>query len=270
MRCGSVRRKLMAYHDGELPQSERGRVEEHLNACPGCSGMLADLVRADSAVDMPGPGQEYWDSFTGRVMVSVRKESVQVPARPVFLRFVPAVSIALVFVVALGLYLGNRVKLPPGSDMVFEKTRKAGPAPAILSVQQDKVEMKSGMDRNEAPAAIPSKMTVGGEIAGESYRKARAASGIPASALYARAESAFKAGDLSGAEVLLRRLLVEYPADPIGGKTSVLLARVLDRQNRLDEAEKVLSKGERMFPGDADISRFRGERALQGEGATER
>lgn len=288
MRCGKVRKKLMAYHDEELSRTGRGRVEKHLNACPGCSGMLGDLIRADSAASLPGSGPEYWDSFTDRVMARVRGEPT--PARmgrkktgekpgPAFLRFVPALSVALVFVVAVGLYIGSRVELP---------TLKVPMPP----VRQDKLETNTGIDRNEAlgegvvelekkrtvqgvkqgpvfeeqndesrpPSPSASEITISDEVAGEARYQAKAASGIGAPALYARAESAFRAGDLSGAEVLLRRLLAVYPADQLGGKTAVLLARVLARQDRPYEAEKVLSEGERMFPGDPDIARFRGER----------
>lgn len=301
MRCGRVRKKLMAYHDEELPRSERGRIEEHMNTCPRCSGMLEDLVRADSAAGPPGPGPQYWDSFTARVMASVKEEPI--PARigrekpqekpgPAFLRFIPALSVALVFVVAVGLYFGGRVEFPVGSDMApknARKTRLKMPPPSArqyklemdMNVVQNKAPGEKAMDlekkeavqrvgqspgieerngESEAPAPHSAEITISGEMAGEAYYKAKAAPGIPASALYARAKSSFRAGDFSRAEALLRMLLVEYPADPLGGKTSVLLARALDRQNRPNEAAMVLSEGERRFPGDADLARFRSER----------
>jgi anti-sigma factor RsiW len=59
MTCDGV--KLQAYHDGELPPSERAEVESHLNACDHCRTALAELRELSSAFaevslpELPGP-----------------------------------------------------------------------------------------------------------------------------------------------------------------------------------------------------------------------
>lgn len=53
--CGAVRRRVSAFHDGELPVGEQIAVEAHLRGCQACAGHsrdlreLGDLVRFGSA-----------------------------------------------------------------------------------------------------------------------------------------------------------------------------------------------------------------------------
>ena len=160
MRCDRVREKLMAYHDDELAHPNRDRVEEHLKQCPACSRMLEDLVRADRAAGMPDPGTEYWSSFTQRVMASVKDQPI--PARKgekrkerktgsAFLRFAPALSVALVTVVAAGLYLEGRVEVLPRSELAPVKTRKAGSVAPAPSASVEDATAGPDMDRNVLP-----------------------------------------------------------------------------------------------------------------------
>jgi len=138
MRCTSVRRKLMVYHDGELGQVVSGRIERHLETCRTCSNLLDALERGDHATEMarvPDPGSAYWGTFTGRVMERVRKETRTspsgprtAPARAGFspLKLAPALSIALVVVVATGVLMKVRQPavpkhLPASGEAVVEK-----------------------------------------------------------------------------------------------------------------------------------------------------
>ena len=75
MDCRETRTLLNAFHDGELPVADRSRVEEHLRGCTECSGLLADLGRADRAAGVPDPGPAYWDRFNARVMDRVGREA---------------------------------------------------------------------------------------------------------------------------------------------------------------------------------------------------
>ena len=49
MSCAAVRRRLQAFHDGELPVTEQIAVQGHLEGCGGCGDSLADL-RQNEAV----------------------------------------------------------------------------------------------------------------------------------------------------------------------------------------------------------------------------
>lgn len=48
--CRGVRRRLAAFHDGELPIAERSSVQAHLSVCRRCSGELRDVALVGSAV----------------------------------------------------------------------------------------------------------------------------------------------------------------------------------------------------------------------------
>jgi anti-sigma factor RsiW len=51
MNCSSVRRKLVAYADGELTPDDKGMVSLHLYACPGCREELAGLAQLNAELD---------------------------------------------------------------------------------------------------------------------------------------------------------------------------------------------------------------------------
>jgi hypothetical protein len=48
--CSAVRRRLEAFHDGELSFPQRGDVAEHLRDCAGCSFEATELVRVGEFV----------------------------------------------------------------------------------------------------------------------------------------------------------------------------------------------------------------------------
>jgi hypothetical protein len=63
MNCSPYRSLLCAYRDGELPDSDRRSLEEHLAACPECRSALAGHRRIEALLsglrtpqDSPGPG----------------------------------------------------------------------------------------------------------------------------------------------------------------------------------------------------------------------
>jgi hypothetical protein len=75
MDCRETQTLLNAFHDGELPDADRVRVEEHLRRCPECGGLQADLARADEAAGVPDPGPGYWDRFNARVAERIEREA---------------------------------------------------------------------------------------------------------------------------------------------------------------------------------------------------
>ncbi|MGZ8473649.1 MAG: zf-HC2 domain-containing protein [Candidatus Deferrimicrobiaceae bacterium] len=75
MDCRETRMLLTAFHDGELSDADRVRVEEHLRDCRTCAALRADLARADQAAGVPDPGPAYWDRFNARVMDRVEREA---------------------------------------------------------------------------------------------------------------------------------------------------------------------------------------------------
>ena len=48
--CGAVRRRLQAFHDGELPVGDQIAVDSHLEWCDDCARMLTDFQRLRMAL----------------------------------------------------------------------------------------------------------------------------------------------------------------------------------------------------------------------------
>lgn len=75
MDCRETQTLLTAFHDGELPDADRTRVENHLGGCRECGRLLADLARADEVAGVPDPGPGYWDRFNARVADRIEREA---------------------------------------------------------------------------------------------------------------------------------------------------------------------------------------------------
>lgn len=75
MDCRETQRNLTAFHDGELPDADRVRLEDHLRCCTECGQLRYDLARADEAAGVPDPGPAYWDRFNARVGDRIEREA---------------------------------------------------------------------------------------------------------------------------------------------------------------------------------------------------
>jgi hypothetical protein len=169
MRCPSVRRKLMAYHDRELGQRTREKLRKHLARCPTCSGLLDFLEKGDDAAGtagFPDPGRAYWDTFTDRVMDKVRMEARINPsaarrprARGRFspLRLAPAFSVALMVLVTVGILMKVRQPGVPGlhapsGETVVRKESPPAPVDHIEALSETKGTTCSSAPAEAAPA----------------------------------------------------------------------------------------------------------------------
>ena len=77
--CGATRRRLPAYHDGELPIGEQIAVSAHIEWCPRCSRALEDIREVGSALQAVLPGRltlsrEDAAAFTGTVVNRLKAE----------------------------------------------------------------------------------------------------------------------------------------------------------------------------------------------------
>jgi len=140
MRCGKVRKRLMAYHDGELKGFWAASVARHLKSCPECARLLKAMERADEiaqSASAPAPDPTYWETFNGRVMEKVAGEISPDGRQPAGspprfrlspLRLAPALSMALVVVVAAGVLLKIRQpaitkESPAGQSTISEEAK---------------------------------------------------------------------------------------------------------------------------------------------------
>jgi anti-sigma factor RsiW len=128
--CDAIRELLPAYHEGDLPLEERGRVEGHLAACRGCSrevSLLREALQRIRTWPDPEPPEEFWEAFGAGVHQRIATER---PPRPSLwarvadwlgsfslFRPVPAVAgaTALALLLAIGLARTERRsrELPP-------------------------------------------------------------------------------------------------------------------------------------------------------------
>ena len=56
--------------DGELSETEKDEIQNHIESCPSCRAAWQSLVRLDSITRrtvVPDPGKTYWDSLPGRI-----------------------------------------------------------------------------------------------------------------------------------------------------------------------------------------------------------
>jgi len=153
MRCSRIRKRLMAYHDGELTKAWSRRVDQHILSCAVCDKTLQGLEAADQGVAVPDPGSEYWDVFTARIMDRVKDDPLDLPAqiKPKaskrsfqVKRLAPAFSLALVVVVAAGLLMEIRGPIVPRQKMLTVQ-KQAVDADAVVNGAQS-----AGRDQSPA------------------------------------------------------------------------------------------------------------------------
>jgi anti-sigma factor RsiW len=75
--------RLSDYLDGELSDAERGALERHLAACPGCTATLADLTRVvmrARALAGEEPRRDLWGGIAARIGT---KAAAGAPVRPI-------------------------------------------------------------------------------------------------------------------------------------------------------------------------------------------
>lgn len=157
MRCTRIRKRLMAYHDGELTAAWSEKVKNHIISCGICQEELKRLKTADQGLVLPDPGTEYWDGFNERIMDRVKGATVFLPRRMKskrpkgtirYRRLAPALSLGLVVVVAAGLLMELRGPVLPRLERssIPQKAIEGTP-PAGHEVQsrlvQDETEPRS-------------------------------------------------------------------------------------------------------------------------------
>ena len=120
MTCWAVRRRLVAYDDGDLSPGQTAEIEAHLAACQSCSDELAELRGAIGMVESLAQ-EEAGPEFTADVLAAIRSRRVaEEPARPVM--WPAAVGLGLAgAVVSVALIVGL-------AALDWESVRQAGVA----------------------------------------------------------------------------------------------------------------------------------------------
>ena len=110
MWCLTVKRKLNALLDAELPAAERARVEEHLHECASCRQALDRLRGVAAALAQAPEPPPVPVRFAERLMATAARRAEQASHRPVVVRlwpsFPPAMRVAAAAMLVLGIGVG--------------------------------------------------------------------------------------------------------------------------------------------------------------------
>ena len=122
MKCKKVRRKLVAYLDGELKEKQNFLIEEHLSKCAECRKEVDLLSRTFYFLknqEHPKLPEDFEANLWRRIYSQEKRQvTPQVLRRPVYLILSAAVAAALIIGVVLGNFLG---KVIPSQNVNLEE-----------------------------------------------------------------------------------------------------------------------------------------------------
>ena len=109
MTCNDIEGKLTAFQEGTLSLEEKNLVEDHLDTCPKCTSVLADLEKTAVLLkNLPDVEPPPW--FTQKIMAKVREEAehkdslLQKLFYPLRVK-IPLEAFAALLVVIMGVYI---------------------------------------------------------------------------------------------------------------------------------------------------------------------
>ncbi len=136
MICWLVRRRLDAFHDGELTAPQRARLERHLGRCPGCAGEVQALRRLHEALasaSVAEPPEAVWAAFWPQVRTRLSGPSSD--PEPVWQRAWRAVTSHPRLALAPALAAASLAVLAVVAPWRQPPPPAPGPAPASMAAQ---------------------------------------------------------------------------------------------------------------------------------------
>ncbi len=129
MRCDEVLPRLDAYLDGELAETERAPLRDHLQGCPDCGPEAAALERLRDGIRSSAPVYRAPDALRSQIRFAIRREAAEsAPAAasraPGWLAY--AASIMLAVAVGSGgtfVLLGDRQTDAIGAEIIDSHLR---------------------------------------------------------------------------------------------------------------------------------------------------
>lgn len=131
--CRDFEVDLVLYHYGDCTETERLRVEAHVESCPGCRRYLRELKKLlPLTVRLDEPPEGFWLDYTRELrgkLSAAEKRVLWRNWRKTFYGIhriwsVPALATALVLIVALALTLSKRdwrpAAIPPEDEAFLE------------------------------------------------------------------------------------------------------------------------------------------------------
>lgn len=111
-----VKEVLADYLKGALPEATREEVEAHLKDCDGCVNELS-FLREIVKINVPDPGDLFWQSLPGVVRMSVKKKDAhRFPLKSILFRPLPvAAGIAVLVLLVIIFAYKKEVSVPDPS-----------------------------------------------------------------------------------------------------------------------------------------------------------
>jgi TolA-binding protein len=161
MKHKKIKSLLGAYYDGELKDKERFIIEEHLKECVECRSELNLIKEIGSLSLEPAhePGENYWNSFAGRVQrriserekKEIKKADFSLLLRPNFIRLTATLT-SIILIAILGIFYLESLKSPEKkalnqkesiqAESILEKDKKRVLKPEETLVQRPEEEKK--------------------------------------------------------------------------------------------------------------------------------
>jgi anti-sigma factor RsiW len=109
-----IRKDLLSFLAGDLPEKRQDSVRLHLDQCPECSRYLKILAKAWNAgsVERPAvPPTLSWDNLVRRIQQHERRSWIDRALgfrfRPLSARRLAAIPVALLLAILIGIYIGT-------------------------------------------------------------------------------------------------------------------------------------------------------------------
>ncbi len=143
MRHKKIKSLLGAYYDGELEEKERIIIERHLEKCEECLSELNIIKEIEllSSEPVHEPGENYWNSFAGRVKrrISerevVEKRGVSLFLKPYFMRLTVALA-SIILIAILSIFYVESLKSTKEKVLSQQESLPAG---QITEKEQEKI-----------------------------------------------------------------------------------------------------------------------------------
>lgn len=167
MSCRGVRKSLLEYSSGGLPDNVRESVRLHLESCPSCEALAVKLRLSAKALSSAPPPVMSEES-SGRVLAAIRRQNAVAAGKPAgsWLRSRQALALgggAAAVIVAIALFIGlqggkqagvgeleERAAIGQASDEVRSSAAEA-PSPAAA---QKSAGFESGVAAGPPPAPV--------------------------------------------------------------------------------------------------------------------
>jgi len=144
MRCDRARSLLSGYLDGELPQTERRDLEEHMRDCEGCTKELVAMRSVDVLCkkgQMPQMSDDYWINFVPRLHERIFSEGMKKRQSPWFnLSFMRYALVFATLVIVAGAFLIFR---GGGGTHEVQEARVAAPLVYVTNSDAESVDRNS-------------------------------------------------------------------------------------------------------------------------------